>query len=104
MALPMVQGDYDLLRHVLLNLLGNAVKFTRGREQAIIEVWSEDRPYDVEVWVRDNGAGFDTRYANRLFGVFQRLHRTEDFEGTGVALANVRRIVLRHGLGERCAG
>ncbi len=92
-----MQGDHNLLRQVLVNLLGNAVKYTRGREQTIIEVGAKDRPHDVKVWVRDNGAGFDPRYANKLFGVFQRLHRTEEFEGTGVGLANVRRIVLRHG-------
>ncbi|GGO32839.1 hypothetical protein GCM10008949_31080 [Deinococcus humi] len=96
-ALPLTQGDHNLLRQVLVNLLGNAVKYTRGREQTIIEVWAEDRPHEVEILVRDNGAGFDPRYATRLFGVFQRLHRAEDFEGTGVGLANVRRIVQRHG-------
>ncbi|MFC4454749.1 ATP-binding protein [Deinococcus sonorensis] len=95
--LPMVQGDADLLRQVLQNLLGNAVKYTRKRSEAHIEVWAEEHSGDVAVWVRDNGAGFDARYVDRLFGVFQRLHRSDEFEGTGIGLANVRRIVERHG-------
>ncbi|WP_350242052.1 sensor histidine kinase [Deinococcus sonorensis] len=95
--MPLAQGDHHLLRQVLLNVLGNAVKYTRGRERAVIEVSAQDRPHEVEVEVRDNGAGFDPRYVHKLFGVFQRLHRVDEFEGTGVGLANVRRIVHRHG-------
>lgn len=96
-ALPLVPGDHDLLRQVLFNLLSNAVKYTRTREQAMIEVWAEERDAAWAVLVKDNGVGFDLQYANKLFGVFQRLHRQEEFEGTGVGLANVRRIVSRHG-------
>jgi PAS domain S-box-containing protein len=96
-ALPAVQADRALLRQVLVNLLGNAVKYSRGRSPAVIEVWAEERPGEVVVTVRDNGAGFDPRYRERLFGVFQRLHRQSDFEGLGVGLANVRRIVEKHG-------
>ena len=96
-ALPMVVGDQALLQQVMNNLLANAVKFSRNREQALIEVWCEEDAAFWTVFVRDNGAGFDPRYAERLFGVFQRLHSEREFEGTGVGLATVRRIVLRHG-------
>ncbi|GGB55063.1 ATP-binding protein [Deinococcus soli (ex Cha et al. 2016)] len=95
--LPLVTGDHDLLRQVTLNLLSNALKYTRGQPETVIEVWAEERPHEWAVFVRDNGVGFDPRYQDKLFGVFQRLHRAEDFEGTGVGLANVRRIVTRHG-------
>ncbi|GGN44639.1 PAS domain-containing sensor histidine kinase [Deinococcus daejeonensis] len=95
--LPLVTGDHDLLRQVTLNLLSNALKYTRGQPDTRIEVWAEERPREWAVFVRDNGAGFDPHYVDKLFGVFQRLHRAEDFEGTGVGLANVRRIVIRHG-------
>ena len=78
-------------------LLSNAVKYTRTREQALIEVWAEDRGQTWAVFVRDNGVGFDPRYQDKLFSMFQRLHRQEDFEGAGVSLANARRIVARHG-------
>ncbi|WP_291430724.1 ATP-binding protein [Deinococcus sp.] len=94
--LPTVKGDPTLLRQVLFNLIGNAVKYTSQREQAVIDVWAERRGDDWAVHIRDNGVGFDSRYAHKLFGVFQRLHRPEDFGGTGVGLANVRRILLRH--------
>ncbi|WP_157465286.1 sensor histidine kinase [Deinococcus apachensis] len=96
-ALPDVQADGELLRQVMLNLLSNAVKYTCGTPQARIEVTAEVRAEEWVVQARDNGAGFDPAHAGRLFGVFQRLHRQEEFEGTGVGLANVRRIVERHG-------
>lgn len=95
--LPAVQGDAALLRQVLSNLMGNAVKYTARRPEALIEIWAEAHPHQWTVHVRDNGVGFDSRYAHKLFGVFQRLHRPEDFGGTGVGLANVRRILARHG-------
>ncbi|MFC4426423.1 sensor histidine kinase [Deinococcus navajonensis] len=96
-ALPTVQVDRELLRQVMMNLLSNAVKYTRGMAQARIEVGAEEHAASWAIWVRDNGAGFEPAYADRLFGVFQRLHRQEEFEGHGVGLANVRRIVERHG-------
>ncbi|WP_052326866.1 sensor histidine kinase [Deinococcus peraridilitoris] len=96
-ALPLVAGDQDLLRQVMQNLLVNAVKYTGKRDEALIEVWAEERADEWTVFVRDNGAGFDPRFQEKLFGVFQRLHRADEFAGTGVGLATVRRIVHRHG-------
>lgn len=96
--LPVVQGDALLLREVWANLLGNAYKYTRPRERARIEVgWSVDPAVGYTFFVRDNGVGFDTKYAGKLFGVFQRLHRASEFEGTGIGLALTRRILERHG-------
>jgi PAS domain S-box-containing protein len=96
--LPACQGDPDLLRQVWFNLLANAVKFTRGRDPARVWVGCKtNEDGKVVYFVRDNGAGFDMAHASRLFGVFQRLHRAEDFEGTGVGLAIVQRIVRQHG-------
>jgi signal transduction histidine kinase len=97
-ALPAAAGDPALLKQVFANLLGNAVKYTRPRDPARIEIGAtEDEGGDMTVFVRDNGVGFDMKFGDKLFGVFQRLHMAEDFEGTGIGLANVRRIVVRHG-------
>ncbi len=95
--LPEVRGDPVLLRQVIVNLLSNAVKYTRSRAKARIEIRAEEKEGETIVFVRDNGVGFDMKHAEKLFGVFQRLHRQEEFEGTGIGLANVRRIIERHG-------
>src|SRR5262245_58981359 len=96
--LPSVTGDPALLRIAFVNLLSNAVKFTAKRDEALIEVDAvAGERGEVVVRVKDNGAGFDSRYAHKLFGVFQRLHREDEFEGTGIGLATVQRVVHRHG-------
>ena len=95
--LPKAQGDPAMIRLVWTNLLSNAVKFSSKKELSVIKVDSEVRSGEVIYSIRDNGAGFDMRYADKLFGAFQRLHSSKEFEGTGVGLAIVQRIVQRHG-------
>jgi PAS domain S-box-containing protein len=96
-TLPFVECDPTLLKQVFVNLLSNAVKYTKPRDPAVIEVGSVPDNGHPAIFVRDNGVGFNMKYADKLFGVFQRLHRAEDFEGTGIGLATVQRIVHKHG-------
>src|SRR5262249_45029016 len=96
-ALPSVVADASLLRQVFVNLLSNAFKFTRDTPQAAITVDCQQRDRRPVFFVRDNGSGFDPVYADRLFTAFQRLQRSEDFEGSGVGLSIVERVVRRHG-------
>jgi PAS domain S-box-containing protein len=96
--LPVIHGDYGLLQMVFENLISNAIKFTSKKEKAIIEVgYYKDTDQKNTIFVKDNGAGFDMAYANKLFGVFQRLHAQSEFEGTGIGLANVKQIIQKHG-------
>jgi light-regulated signal transduction histidine kinase (bacteriophytochrome) len=95
--LPHCQADSALLTQVFVNLLANALKFTRQRDVAHIEIGCQQENGEQIYFVKDNGSGFDMQYANKLFGVFQRLHRIEEYEGTGVGLAIVQRIIHRHG-------
>jgi len=96
--LPPAAGDRTLLAQVLMNLLSNALKYSRTRAETVVEIGcAPDKEGKGEYYVRDNGVGFDMKYAGRLFGVFQRMHRESEFEGTGIGLANVRSIVNRHG-------
>lgn len=97
-SLPAVRADRALLRMVLVNLISNAVKFTSARTEARIKIgWAQDGSGETVIFVRDNGAGFDPKYTEKLFCVFQRLHGKAEFEGTGIGLANVKRIIHRHG-------
>jgi two-component system, chemotaxis family, sensor kinase Cph1 len=96
-TLPTVTADLMMLRMAVRDLVSNAVKYTRQKDVAVIEVGHQaERSADV-FWIKDNGVGFDMQYSDKLFGVFQRLHRWEDYEGTGIGLANVRRVIERHG-------
>jgi two-component system sensor kinase len=95
--LPPARGDRAMIRQVFVNLLSNAVKFTSPRDRAVIEVGHVARAEGPAYYVQDNGVGFDGRYVDKLFGVFERLHHAGEFEGTGVGLAIVKRIIERHG-------
>ncbi|MEW5830701.1 MAG: ATP-binding protein, partial [Chloroflexota bacterium] len=95
--MPYVRADYDLMKSVMTNLLSNAFKFTRQRDDPLIEVGSVRQEGKTVYFVRDNGVGFDMSYTHKIFGVFQRLHEDSDFEGTGVGLAIVHRIISKHG-------
>jgi light-regulated signal transduction histidine kinase (bacteriophytochrome) len=99
--LPEIRGDRVLLRQVWVNLLSNAVKYSSKKSDPEVNVWATAEGRNTVYHVRDNGVGFDMRYADKLFGVFQRLHRADEFPGTGVGLAIVMRIVARHGGGVR---
>jgi light-regulated signal transduction histidine kinase (bacteriophytochrome) len=96
-APPPANGDRALLRQVWANFIGNALKYSAQRAQPRIEIGGRDEGAESIYWVRDNGAGFDMRYYEKLFKVFQRLHRADEFEGTGVGLAIAQRVVIRHG-------
>ncbi len=95
--LPVVRGDKPLLKQAMLNLISNALKYTKQKEQAIIEIGAEAKKNEFIFYVKDNGAGFDMKYKDKLFGVFQRLHSESQFEGTGIGLASVKKIIERHG-------
>lgn len=103
-SLPQAKGDRAMLKQVWLNLIGNALKYSARQPQPRVEVGGRAEGEEAEYWVRDNGAGFDPRYAGKLFGVFQRLHGAEEFPGTGVGLAIVQRVVARHGGRVRAEG
>jgi light-regulated signal transduction histidine kinase (bacteriophytochrome) len=96
-ALPVVECDPGLLKQVLVNLIGNSIKYTRQCDVAVIEIGEVTVDEEQVFFVRDNGAGFDMKDIDKLFRAFHRLHRDEEFEGTGIGLATVRRIVQRHG-------
>lgn len=96
-SLPDINGDEGLLRQVWINLISNAIKYSMKRPEAIIEIGSFSGDNEDTFFVKDNGAGFNMKYAEKLFGVFNRLHQASDFEGVGIGLANVNRIITRHG-------
>lgn len=95
--LPEVQGDSDTLQQVVTNLVTNAVKYGRDRAGLQVRIWAEHLSQEVQIRVQDNGAGFDPQYTDKLFGVFQRLHSQQEFSGTGIGLATVKRIITRNG-------
>jgi light-regulated signal transduction histidine kinase (bacteriophytochrome) len=96
-SLPVIECDSVLVRQVFQNLIANAMKYSRPSSQAVIEIGQMEKDGETVFFVRDNGVGFNMKYADKLFGVFQRLHRPEEFEGTGVGLATVHRIIQKHG-------
>ena len=95
--LPDTMGDENLINQVWINLISNALKYSRNKENVVIDIGGKTENDKTIFFIRDNGAGFDMKYANKLFGVFQRLHKARDFDGIGIGLANVNRIVMRHG-------
>jgi light-regulated signal transduction histidine kinase (bacteriophytochrome) len=95
--LPETLGDENLINQVWVNLISNALKYSRKKDKAVIDIGGETVNGEAIFHIKDNGAGFDMKYADKLFGVFQRLHKARDFEGIGIGLANVNRIVRRHG-------
>lgn len=96
-SLPNVHGDPQMLQRVWANLLSNAIKYTGKNPNAVIEIGARSEGDETVFFVKDNGAGFDMQYAEKLFGVFQRLHSAEEFPGTGIGLAIIKRIITRHG-------
>ncbi|RPH31884.1 MAG: hypothetical protein EHM93_11755 [Bacteroidales bacterium] len=97
LELPDIMGDESLINQVWVNLISNALKYSRNEEKSTIEIGGKIEDDTTIFYVKDNGVGFDMKYADKLFGVFQRLHKAKDFEGIGIGLANVNRIVIRHG-------
>jgi light-regulated signal transduction histidine kinase (bacteriophytochrome) len=95
--LPFVECDPILMPQVFQNLISNALKYSRPRSPAVIEIGQTEKEGETVIFVKDNGVGFDMRYSDKLFGVFQRLHVAEEFEGTGIGLATVERIIKKHG-------
>jgi light-regulated signal transduction histidine kinase (bacteriophytochrome) len=95
--LPVAVADASMLRLVWQNLIDNAIKYTATREEAVVEMGVDETAAERVFWIRDNGAGFDMKYVDKLFGVFQRLHKASAFAGTGIGLASIRRIIARHG-------
>lgn len=94
--LPPVAGETALLRQVWSNLIGNAVKYSSKKDNPVVEIGSEVKSGEIVYYVKDNGAGFNMKYYDKLFGIFQRLHNKKDFEGTGIGLATVQKILIRH--------
>ncbi len=95
--MPAAQGDPALIKQVWVNLISNALKYSQKRAEQVVEIGSQTREGRDVFFIRDNGTGFDMQYAGKLFGVFQRLHRSDEYEGTGVGLAIVQRVIHRHG-------
>jgi len=95
--MPLAFGDLEMMRSVWANLIENAVKFTSGKDVAKIAIGADETENDITFYIKDNGAGFDMKYISKLFSIFQRLHSREDYEGTGIGLATVQRVIMRHG-------